>query len=311
MSYTHLNTKQRNIIEVLHKENYSTRHIAKIIGVHHSTVARELHRVEGKYCSALAEEDRKKNASRKGRKTKLSPQTANTIQTKLQETWSPEQVAGRIFPKKISTKTIYNWIHKGMIHVKKTWLRRKGKKPKSQETRGKFIVGKSIHERSPEVQTRTSFGHWELDTMVSSRGQSKGCFATFVERKTRFYLAIPIQDRSKHSMLEAMKRVIDAFPKGTFQSVTSERGKEFACYREIEALGIPFYFADPYCAWQRGSNENSNGLLREFFPKGSDLSKVEVEELQKILLLLNHRPRKCLGFRTPFEMLFDEISKMT
>ncbi|MBR8734894.1 IS30 family transposase ISSau1 [Fusobacterium necrophorum] len=195
--------------------------------------------------------------------------------------------------------------------MKKTWLRRKGKKPKSRETRGKSIVGRSIHERSPEVQTRTSFGHWELDTMVSSRGQSKGCFATFVERKTRFYLAILIQDRSKHSMMEAMRKVIDSFPKGSFQSITSDRGKEFACYREIEELGIPFYFADSYCAWQRGSNENSNGLLREFFPKRTDLSKVEIEELQKVLLLLNHRPRKCLGFKTPFEMLFHEISKIT
>ena len=112
-------------------------------------------------------------------------------------------------------------------------------------------------------------------------------------------------------MLEAMRKVIATFPTGSFQSVTSDRGKEFACYREIEALGIPFYFADPYCAWQRGSNENSNGLLREFFPKGSDLSQVEIEDLRKVLLLLNHRPRKCLGFKTPFEMLFDEISKIT
>lgn len=311
MSYSHLNTKQRNIIEVLHKENFSTRHIAKIIGVHHSTVARELKRIECKYCSALVEEDKKKKASRKGRKTKINPEIAHTIQTQLQQTWSPEQIAGRIFPKEVSTKTIYNWIHKGMIPLKKTWLRRKGKKPKSRETRGKFLVGHSIHERNAEIETRESFGHWELDTMVSSRGQSKGGFATFVERKTRFYLTIPIQDRSKHSMLEAMRKVIATFPKGSFQSVTSDRGKEFACYREIEALGIPFYFADPYCAWQRGSNENSNGLLREFFPKGSDLSQVEIEDLRKVLLLLNHRPRKCLGFKTPFEMLFDEISKIT
>ncbi|KDE65529.1 hypothetical protein FUSO7_12120 [Fusobacterium necrophorum BFTR-2] len=97
MSYSYLNTKQRNIIEVLHKENLSTQHIAKIIGVHHSTVARELNRVESKYCSALAEEDRKKKASRKGRKTKINPEIANSIQTQLQQTWSPEQIAGRSF----------------------------------------------------------------------------------------------------------------------------------------------------------------------------------------------------------------------
>ena len=112
-------------------------------------------------------------------------------------------------------------------------------------------------------------------------------------------------------MLHAIEQVISSFPKKSFQSFTSDRGKEFACFQEVEQLGIFFYFADPYCAWQRGSNENSNGLLREFFPKGSDLSQVEIEDLRKVLLLLNHRPRKCLGFKTPFEMLFDEISKIT
>lgn len=107
---------------------------------------------------------------------------------------------------------------------------------------------------------RHTFGHWELDTVVSSRGGSKGCLATFVERKIRFYLAFKIPDRTARSMFEAIQKRCQLFPKSLLKRFTSERGKEFSCYERVEELGIPFYFADPYSSWQRGSNENSNGL---------------------------------------------------
>ena len=230
------------------------------------------------------------------------------IEDRLCETWSPEQIIGRELKGRLSFKTIYNWLYSNFLDVSLKVLRRKGKKAKTKETRGKFNIGKSIEERPSEVSTKEVFGHWEVDSVVSSRGESKACFATFVELKTRFYVAMKLEDRSKSSMLEAIKQLTTSIPKGAFKTFTSDRGKEFSCWEEVEKMGIDFYFADPYCSWQRGCNENSNGLLREFYPKKTDISKIETEDLIKNLMLINSRPRKCLNYATPFEKFLHEIS---
>lgn len=169
-----------------------------------------------------------------------------------------------------------------------TVLRHKGKRRQPRETRGRFNVGKSIQQRPKEVRKRESFGHWELDTVVSSRGKSKACVATFAERKTRLYLAIKMPDRTSISLEKAFGMIARSFPKGTFQTATVDRGKEFACYDRLESVhNLNIYFADPYSSWQRGTNENSNGLLREFFPKGKDFAEVSEEELGQALYLIN------------------------
>ena len=187
-------------------------------------------------------------------------------------------------------------------------LRQKGKRQKPKETRGRFNVGTSISKRPKEVKKRTTFGHWELDTVVSGRGQAKGCVATFLERKSRWYLAIKMPNRSASSMEAALRKLSALLPETAFQSFTTDRGKEFSCYPIIEEeLKIPVYFADPYSSWQRGSNENSNGLLREFFPKRTNFDHVEQEELQKALYLINNRPRKCLGYQTSQEVFMGEV----
>lgn len=210
--------------------------------------------------------------------------------------------------RKLSFKTIYNWIYSGVIDFDITKLRRKGKSRQRKETRGRFNVGTSISKRPKTAKYREEFGHWELDTVVSSRGKSKGCLAIFVKKKTRFYVALPMKDRAKESMLKAMKKLINPLPKSALKSFTSDRGKEFACYNEIEDMGIAFYFADPYSAWQRGSNENSNGLLREYYPKKAYLAKICTKDLIKNLMELNNRPRKCLNYQSPFEMFMHELS---
>ena len=123
-----------------------------------------------------------------------------------------------------------------------------------------------------------------------------------MERHSRFYWAVALTKRTATEMERAIKEVSKAFGKTVFKSLTVDRGKEFACYPNIEtSLKVPVYFADPYSSWQRGSNENANGLLREFYPKGTDLAKVSEQELNQILDLMNQRPRKCLGWKTPFE----------
>lgn len=215
---------------------------------------------------------------------------------------------GRDYQEKLSFKTIYNWIYEGILNVPLQVLRHKGKGRQPQETRGKFNIGRSISKRPKSVRNRQEFGHWELDTMVSSRGKSKGCLATFAERKSRLYLAFLIPNRTKDAMHNAIEQLTSNLPEHALKSFTSDRGKEFACYPEVEASGIDFYFADAYSAWQRGTNENSNGLMREFFPKKTDLAKVSETELFTALWLMNNRPRKCLNYQTPLEKFMHETS---
>lgn len=312
MSYKHLTIEERLKIEVLNDEGYKVSRIAEIIGCHRSTIYRELKRCQiNDYRAQHAQEDASTKSLSKGRHPKYTAYLLEDIREKLELTWSPEQIVGREYQGRLSFKTIYNWIYKGILPVSLNVLRQKGKRRTPQEMRGKFNIGASISQRPTKVKSRKEFGHWELDTMVSSRGKSKGCLATFVERKSRFYLAIPIPNRSKDSMFTAITSMHEHFPSEALKSFTSDRGKEFACYPEVETMGIDFYFADAYSAWQRGSNENSNGLLREFFPKQTDLATIKLRELYEALWLINNRPRKCLGFKTPFEILMHELHVIT
>lgn len=313
MSYNHLTIKDRIRIEVFSLFGFSTRFIAKILGRHHSTIARELSRNKSKgfYHAETAQSLYAKRRMSNFPKGKFSDAIARIISDKISEKWSPEQIVHTVLNETISFKTIYKWIYQGKIpNVSEKDLRHKGKR-KKKETRGKFTVGTSIKNRPKEVKKREEFGHWELDTMVSSRGKSKGCLATFVERKTRFYTAIKIKDRTKDSMLKAIKQLVAQMPKQATKTFTTDRGKEFACYIQVEKdFKIPVYFADPYAAWQRGSNENSNGLLREYYPKKTDLAKVDEEELGENLLQLNKRPRKCLEWKSPYELFLEELSHL-
>ncbi len=171
------------------------------------------------------------------------------------------------------------------------------------------MVGTPISKRPKEVRKREAFGHWELDTVVSSRGKSKACVATFIERKTRHYMALKMPDRTAYTMEVAFGVVASQYPQDTFQTVTVDRGKEFACYANLENFhNLKVYFADPYSSWQRGSNENGNGLLREFLPKGHDFAQVTDEELAEAIRLINHRPRKCLSWKTAHEAFMGELS---
>ena len=311
MSYIHLTIKKRSQIEVLRKEGYSVRKIASLMGVHHSTVARELNRVDGEYSAIKAQQLAISESANKGRQIKLTLQLAALIESRLQQTWSPEEIVGAELVGVLSFKTIYYWIHRGFLAVTEKVLRRKGKKPSTQEKRGCFNVKKTIKDRPQEVENRKTFGYWDLDTMVSSRGQSKGCLATFFELKTRFHVAIKMDDQTKNSMLLAISSLYNTLTSKLLKTFAVDRGKEFACFKQVEnEFGIPMYLADAYAAWQRDSNEISNGLLREFFPKKTDLAKVTLDKLTEALMLINNRPRKCLGFKTPFDMLKHEIRKL-
>lgn len=210
---------------------------------------------------------------------KLTPKLARELTEKLEQTWSPEQIAEKRRNERkpfVCLKTIYRWLYDGRLTVSESQvLPHKGKRRKPIETRGRFLIGTPIHQRPKEVRKRTRFGHLELDTVVSSRGQSKACTATFMERKTRLYFAVKMPDRTAHSMEIAFGVASSQYPQGSFKTATTDRGQEFACYTALENHhDIKVYFADSYSSWQRGSNENANGLLREFFPKWHDFAMV-------------------------------------
>ena len=203
-----------------------------------------------------------------------------------------------------------------MIHDKRIpkvemiQLRRKGHFKRPAETRGKFNVSssRSIKKRPKDIYKRLELGHWEGDTVESGRNdharKSSVCFVTLAERKSRFYIAIKVPSRKECYVTPAIIEALKQFPSELVKTITFDRGKEFAGYEKIEQeLHCNTYFCDPYCAWQKGTNENTNGLLREFYPKGMDLSKVDINELTYNLSLLNNRPRKCNKYLTPLEVL--------
>ena len=226
-------------------------------------------------------------------------ETIQYINEKLKATWSPEQIACAPAPIKVpSWRTIYRWIYeKYLVNGNLKVLRRKGKTHAGKETRGKYNLGKSIRKRDKSVYSRKEAGHWEADTVVSGQGKSKACFATLAERKTRFYIAVKIPDRKASTMENAIVETLSRFPSELVKTITCDRGSEFANWANIEKrLGCEVYFADPYCAWQKGTNENCNGLLREFYPKGRNLSRVSPKTLERGLALINARPRKVLHF---------------
>lgn len=314
MSYHHLTTYERGRIGELLTLGYSHRCIAQKLGRHRSCIDREVCRngTSSGYADEAAQTAyhvRRKNCKPKG---KLTDELEAAITEKLLATWSPEQIANTVTKGIVSFKTIYNWLYAGSLPVVGLrQLRHKGKRRKA-EKRGKFSMGTPISQRPKEVKSRNVFGHWELDSMVSSRGESKGCFATFVERKSRFYIAVKTPDRTAASMQSAIIQMYSSLPAGAFKTGTTDRGKEFACCTAIkEQLGLTLYFADAYCSWQRGSNENSNGLLREFYPKKTDLALVPQKELANNLALINSRPRKCLGWKSAFHVFLYEVAHLT
>ena len=314
MSYHHLSTYERGRIEALHRFGYSNRKIALSLGRHRSCIDREIKRNSEvtAYQAEVAEQNynnRRKCSKPRG---KLNQGLIEIIEQRLRETWSPEQISNVATPGMACFKSIYNWIYAGKLRrANVQHLRHKGKRRKADK-RGRFVFGMSISQRPSDVKHRKTFGHWELDTMVSSRGESKGCFATFVERKSRLYTALKIADRSAESMQAAITQLYRTMPKGAFKTGTTDRGKEFACYVKVkDELGLTLYFADAYSAWQRGSNENCNGLLREFYPKKTDLAKVHQKELTQYLFLINSRPRKCLNWKSPIQVFLHEVAHLT
>ena len=305
MSYKHFNIETRSCIAYSLKNMKSIREISKILNCSHSSISREIKRnsKNGIYNPAIAEKLSKERSKNCGSKGKLTLELKEEISKRLKKHHSPEQISGRLIKEKyiskLSFKSIYNWISKGLIpKINKLNLRRKGKRSKESETRGK-IGGSNISKRPLKVELRKELGHWEGDTILG-----EGRILTLVERVSRFTYIFKLEGKVSESVKEKIKKLRKMLPKKLLKSITFDNGKEFSKHRGInlETL-IEIYFSNPGKPHERGTNENTNGLLREYFPKGRNLKKVDNTELSEVFLELNTRPRKCLNYNTPLEIL--------
>jgi transposase, IS30 family len=320
MSYTHLSREDRYVISHLILYGLSLREIGRRIGRHHSTIRREIKRNGPLYDGGVywyyQTHPRAVERSKKPRyyRRKTNQRLLNYVEDKLKADWSPEEIAGRLildYPEdtdmRISTETIYRWTYADALQGGKLFLRlrRCHKKRRQQKRYGsgrRFIAGRiSISERPAIVQDRIRFGDWEGDTVEGAKGSSY--VVTHVERKSRYLLAGKLPDKQSLTLVLKSSKLFVKIPKRLRKTNTFDNGKEFAKFKDLEArTGLVVYFADPYAAWQRGTNENTNGLLRQYLPKGSDFRKISDDDLTAIVAKLNNRPRKCLGYKTPHEV---------
>jgi IS30 family transposase len=318
MTYRQLTSEERYMLAALRRQGSNNSQIARALGRHRCTIGRELGRnstrSDGRYRATTAQERAQGRRSRSRRNRRLTAADFAVVEELLCRQWSPEQVAGhlrRTGQLSISHETIYRhvWRDKKEGGTLYTHLRgarkRRRKRYGAYDRRGKLAGKRMIAERPPEVETRRRVGHWEADTVLGSG--TKDCVVTLVERKTGLLLVGKLPDRTKESFNRRVIRLIRRHA-AAFVTITSDNGTEMHGYERIErGTGVVFYFAKPYHSWERGSNENANGLLRQYLPKGASMAGLTQHHCNAIAHKLNTRPRKRLGFRTPLEC-FNESS---
>ena len=312
MTYRQLTSEERYMLAALRRQGLNQAEIARSLGRHRSTVCRELGRnctrADGRYRASTAQERANGRRSRSRRNSRFTAADFALVDALLCRQWSPEQVAGslrRTGRLAISHETIYRhlWRDKRAGGLLYTHLRgarkRRRKRYGSYDSRGRLAGKRLISERPPEVEAREQLGHWEADTVLGTG--SKDCVLTLVERKTGLALIGKLADRTKQSFSRRAVSLIRRHA-GVFMTVTADNGTEMHGYQSIERLtGATFYFARPYHSWERGSNENANGLIRQYLPKGASMAGLSQRQCNAIARKLNTRPRKRLGFRTPLE----------
>lgn len=306
--YKQLTYCQRCQIEILKKSGLSQANIAKLIGVSQSTVSRELSRnsSERGYRHKHAQAKAEKRREEAYKAVKMTETIKALIRNRLEDDWSPEQVSAWLlveFELQISHEVIYQFIWSdkalggGLFRHLRGRIRARRKRGAAKDSRGQIKNRVSIDERPAEVDAKSRIGDWEVDTVIG-KGQ-QGAIVTLVERVTKTTLAAKVESRSAEEVTEAMIMLLAPYAK-VLHSITADNGKEFAYHEKItEVFGVPFYFAHPYCSWERGLNENTNGLLRQYFPKKMDFRKVTQDDVDEAVAKLNSRPRKRLGFKTP------------
>lgn len=299
----------------------SLRAIARGLGRAASSISREIRRHGGQtqYRAVAADKDAWKRARRpKFCRLALHPPLRRLVETKLRADWSPQQISGWLvstYPDDpslhVSHETIYRTLYvqaRGALKKELVkHLRRGGRvrhsrhASQAQDGRGQIVDGVPISARPPEVADRAVPGHWEGDLLV---GTLRSQVATLVERQSRYVLLVRVPNRETRTVVRALARRVQHLPTSLKQSLTWDRGHEMAQHKAFTvATDVQVFFCDPQSPWQRGSNENTNGLLRQYFPRGRDMSNLTQRQLDAVALKLNTRPRQTLGWKTPAEVL--------
>lgn len=327
-NYIHLTPQDRAVVMTMRDDKCSIRWIAKRLCRSPSTISRELRRTGGGEVYDAGHAHRQSEARRVAprRIPKMHPDGTLFLVVRLclQLRWSPQQIAAilkSMWPddsrKTVSHETIYNALY---LHPRGELKREmiaclrhhnQVRKPRSRgvDRRGLIKDMQSIHIRPPEVQDRIIPGHWEGDLIKGAGNRSS--VGTLVERTTRFVVLAKMDDAGTVSVVDSFAAVLNRQPAAMRKTMTYDQGREMHGHKILtERTGVQIYFADPHSPWQRGSNENTNGLLRQYMPKGSDLSVYSQDELDEIALSLNTRPRQTLGFRTPLAVYTEHIQRL-
>lgn len=311
MSYTHFRLEERHYIEIELRKGTTQTVIADALGRDQSTISREISRNQGQrgYRHKQAHRRAIQRHIEKAKQVKLTAEIQTLIRHYLEQDWSPEQIAGRLKQDgrvQLHHETIYQYIlsdkqsggelYKHLRHQNKSYRKRYG----NARNRTGIPNRVDIDERPEVVNTRSRVGDWEADTMIGKN--HKGAIFTIDERKSKLRLALPLLGKKASLVEEAATDLLGKI-KTFVKTITFDNGKEFCCHEAIaKQIECNTYFAKPYHSWERGQNENANGLLRQYFPKSRELTDVTVKQVFSAVHKLNSRPRKCLGFKTPYEV---------
>ena len=311
-TYTQLTQEQRYQISALLKMGHNRTEIAAVIGAHKSTVSRELGRNRGQRGYRPKQAQQMASSRRKKAKPRIQEDSWSLIESKLRQDWSPEQISSWLWQNtdiQVSHERIYQHIladkHAGgKLYKHLRCQKKRRKRYGSNDRRGTLPNRVSIEQRPEIVDQRQRIGDWEVDTIIGKRHHQ--AIVTLTERKSRLALLCKVERRTADLVSDAVIKLLLPVADRSY-TITVDNGKEFADHERIaQELGINFFFAHPYAAWERGTNENMNGLIRQYIPKKRDLSSVDDMELLCIMNKLNHRPRKCLGFKSPIEVFFNQ-----
>jgi transposase, IS30 family len=311
----HLTLEDRDRIAQLQHLGADQKEIAQALGRSPATISRELrrNRTDGEYYAAQAQRQAQRRRGQRPLRRKMDdPDLNQAVRAGLGRRWAPEQIAGRLQQEdadcQVSAQTIYNWIeHDPYCEHWQTFLRRRGKRPNRRKNTVSSAETARIADRPEVIEHRLRLGDFEGDTVLGLPGS--GGLVTLVDRKSRFTIIAKIQSKNADHVHEKIKQRLKELDEQRRHSITFDNGTEFArCQRLEKHLHMQLYFADPGSPYQRGTNENTNGLIRQFFPKGTDFRDISHHKVRQVETLLNERPRACLAFRTPAEVFFEETA---
>ena len=316
-SYNRLTGENRIELHALKKAGLSQKAIAAQLDVAPSTICRELKRNTGLRGYRPKQAQRLSCARRnQTNHHRISQATWQRIDKLIEQDWSPEQVSGYLKVNdepSVSAEWIYQHIREdkeqgGSLHTHLRGQKKRRKRRGSQDRRGQIIGRVCISERPECVEARTRIGDWEADTVIGRQGGK--VLATVVERRSRFSLIVAAENKTAQAVCSAIMKAMKPHAQDV-HTLSYDNGKEFAYHQRLsKGLGAQSFFAHPYHSWERGLNENTNGLIRQYLPKGKSFDDLSDQDVQDIMNKLNNRPRKCLGFRTPNQVFIKEKSEI-